>query len=910
MTAHARRRFVPARMAALRALQAAALMGLTATPLLGAGQSAIALKDLVSGPILFLVAALGLLWALYQFARGNKQAAFFAIAGLIFLAFVRAALPAWLGPSAMGTNAWTDLGELPVYGQTPGVLSPGELHMAADVRAWGYVGLYLSNRITGLLFSLWVPVLVAIAGAIVTYWRIAVRHQPGSVLSYLIGVMLVTAFAIVPWFTFMPKNLQLEESNDVIKAINAMNSTAGQTMFASSSSNPMQIPLLPALVLQSGVDITEAIGQALNSGPDSAYTSMLLQAARSYQLPEAWASEYADYVAFCAAAQQGYVLSESPSDTAQFSANTRAAALQHKVNAASENLLSGWGDDLFAFMPLHGYEINEEADWQALHSGTGNNTLHSLLLQSIAWVPPSLSYQEKIASAVHPGKIRFGDVQNGQFLTLDMNHYQLAEFQYTLPFGAGTQAHDFGLPSQVTANTEGISIVYCSVPSSAQSQLKIPTTASTDNQAIGWNNISVGGLNVTDRSQYTADIVTIASNGVPSVVLDDVDIGNHIRQDLIATYVWNDTNQVCHDACVDSGNKNYWGCLISGQFITLKSQYPECTMGSTLTTVFYSQGFAAAILGALYPSAASPRDLSTLSALQGHIIGSEADWVGDPAQVRIAVDFLLGAPGTYGQNPLATNPFDPPTYDQSSSFSLWNILSALPKAGMWLLSCLGVLASTIISAIWPHFVGIILLIYLLLYPIFAIIALWPGSWPVLLGWIRGLFGVLMWAPVVSLGFDFFNGGAVLSQTSGFFSSFPSPGQSIMTLLGAAIVLLAPMLAHAVMHPTYHALQQISQGVINTAFRIIGMGAGIGFTVGARVMTAVADSMHNKDGSPQDTRTAPRQSPFVRLAGVRNQVVQRIVDATHLSESIGANINVSAGMESGHRAVKSLIDYTP
>ena len=40
----------------------------------------------------------------------------------------------------------------------------------------------LSNRITGLLFSLWVPVLVAIAGAIVTYWRIVVRHEPGSVV--------------------------------------------------------------------------------------------------------------------------------------------------------------------------------------------------------------------------------------------------------------------------------------------------------------------------------------------------------------------------------------------------------------------------------------------------------------------------------------------------------------------------------------------------------------------------------------------------------------------------------------------------------------------------------------------------------------------------------------------------------
>ncbi|MBA3937511.1 MAG: hypothetical protein H0X38_08615 [Planctomycetes bacterium] len=140
------------------------LLLIIASPMFGAaGDGTRSLTNLVFGPVVFLVAALGILSCLYQFARGNKSAAFFILGGLFFLGIARALLKGWLDPSS-GAGFTMNLGKFPVYGEAEAADAGGK-HFYGFVASWAYIGLTVSHALSMATLSLGIPVLIAIVGA-------------------------------------------------------------------------------------------------------------------------------------------------------------------------------------------------------------------------------------------------------------------------------------------------------------------------------------------------------------------------------------------------------------------------------------------------------------------------------------------------------------------------------------------------------------------------------------------------------------------------------------------------------------------------------------------------------------------------------------------------------------------------
>jgi len=834
-----------------------------------------AVRDLVVGPVLYLVAACGCLFALYCWARGEKRALLFSLGGLIFLAFVRQAVVQWLGASS-GLSG-ISLGEFPVYGQTPGVQVPGEVNTYQDIRAWGYLGLMYCNLISTFLLSHGVPVVIAVAGGLVTYWRITVQHHAGSVVAYLLGVILVTAFAVVPSVYFAPQDEAAVLGNDAIKAINTFAAVQIGTSSSSSSSTPLLVPVLPALILLGGVDLTEGIGMVLNAHPVQGYAAQLLRAARTAQLPEQWLPQYQDFAAHCAAAEKGFVEAENNPrayDPQVDYAKAMFQALQgHQVNGASANALSSWGDNLLAFIPVHGYAFAQAQDLDLFHHPAAlTPTQQAALTQSLAhmaFLSPELSGPEKAAALADWSRIRSGDPGAQGFATLPAigAGADPSQYQWQLPFNAmlalgGVHPWD---DATFSPDTGTIQVPYCSVPLDGSGQ-PLGAFSVTVDQTLGASAAAISGFwssavaddqdgsapfTLTDDSQYLRDIAssTVANASGGAITIAPLDWGDQLRDSLVGTY----RAESCLSACGDTDHKSAWGCLVSGQFIGLAASHPECQQDADLTTVFYggtvagqnysvtdasgaSGSYAAMIEANLYHRyPAKPRTAADVQALASDVLagatalgGSGTPTLANPgADERVMVDLILSAPGTYSQNPLATDPYTMPSEPVGSAPSFWHVLSELPKAALWLVQTFVALAETLISWIWPHFMGIVLVLFLALYPLFALLALWPGRWRILTDWCRALMWVLLWAPLVSLGYSFKNAGAVLTQGSGFGSALPLPGHTILALIGCCIVIMAPPIANAVLAPCYATLARMGAVVYGTGFRLLGTAAEIG-----------------------------------------------------------------------------------
>jgi hypothetical protein len=843
------------RIFAVLVLLAAAVPATAAT-----GSSVNALKDFVLGPVMYLVMAIGVLATLYAWIRRKKEAAIFILVAMVFLAFSREMLQSWFGDS---TNAWTgsvlDGGDFPIYGKTPAVQVPGEWQSYDDVRSWGYIGLIFCREISGLFFRLGIPIMVAAIGAMVTYYRISVKHEAGSMLGYFIRVVMVGAFCVFPTVKFASKDAERIQQNDVIKSISVMNTsiatdgTNSGTRKLEVADGSLIIPILPAFLLIGGTDLTEAIGAAINKNPMSAYPSMLLRSARNAQLPDQWFAEYRDFSAQCAAAQKGFVEGEKGNSNAMYSSDRQSEGAEQGVNGASLNLLSRWGDNLMAWIPVHGYTINDVSDVSSIRSIEGTIGADKLIkFQESAknyWsIPSDIPDGAKLQAVFNQSWLSSGlpeDYANIKIIPQIEVAWNLQTWQ--LPAHIPT----FDPPRFFFSPPDKWAVPYCSVPLASNSPtstaqpfiLHISRANGSNSPVTGWSQLGNG---VTNESAYLTEIAQ--SLAVPSanaqpydLTIVPIDWGDQMRSRLLGQY----TRSFCKSAAGNPAHKYYWGCMVSGAFIQLDASHPgKYETSAKNTQVFYGQlvdgityvNYAEKVHANLYhlTTETKPRDVTSLSA--SAVSGADiSTW--NPAAKRAAVDIIMGAPGNYSQNKLATDAF---TLPKDTDISFWNFLEMLPKAALWLLSIFVDIAGGLVSFLWPHFMGVALLLFLAIYPIFGIIALW--RWTILLDWARGLLWVLMWAPVVTIGHAFSNAGSYLTQEASFQSAMAGPGQALLSLVGICLILMAPVIANAFINPSFDTLSKLGTSVYGTGFQVIGVATRLAVSVGGAALSAVGAKM--------------------------------------------------------------------
>jgi hypothetical protein len=851
------------------------------------GDSVLALKDYAFGPVMYLVIALGMLGCLYQFARGDKSSALYILGALLFIASARSLIPAWFGSENSGQGLMS-MGDFPYYGSSPAVQVPGEVQAYDDLKSWGFIGLTCCHSIISLLFGLGIPVIIASVGAMVTFHRLVAKKQTGSVVGYFLICLFVGTFCLFPLVSFTPANLAQIQGNDVITSLNAANISSPSAALTNPES--MSIPLLPALLLSGGVDLTEAIGTAINAQPASSYPTQILTAARHAALPEQWFSAYADYSVQCAAAQQGFVNAEPTNPTALFSQARWHDAISQTVSSASLNLLSSWGDAMMALIPLHGYVINDRYDMQVESTRDANQI--GLLANAWKWVPADLSEQAEIATVLDHSHINSG-LPGG----LAVGYKPLRTLQtpdgmpvWTLPKGRPT-------PDLPTAPGAVWMIPYCSVPDDAFSttgmSLSVDRTNGAHDAVTNWAVFSSNNASYTNQSAYLTEMaqavaLPLGPDQSYSVTLIPYDWGEELRSDLLQQF---DTPQ-CLSACGNPSHKFFWGCMVTGAFIQIANSTPNiCDTSADTTRAFFGQAVAGISYAnyvqlaangyyQTYPVKARSVDDLTSGVLSGTPISSASL----PAR-RAAVDAIIGAPGTFAQNSLARDANSFPS-ESGGQFSLWNFFERLPQMALWLLGLFASIAAMLISFLWPHFMGIVMLLFLLFYPLFACLALWPSKWMLLLEWARGLLWVLMWAPISTLGYSLINSGSYLTQDASFLSATPGPGQTLLTLVGVAMILMAPAIAQAILTPSFSSLCALGTAVYSTGFKVLGIatqlvgalagistgalgagiGAGIGLTNEAAHERRQHESLRESTGDGErDARPSTAHDRFAHVA---------------------------------------------
>nr|MBA3846266.1 hypothetical protein [Planctomycetota bacterium] len=562
-----------ARAALVTSLSAAALTAADA------GDSVRGISDLVFGPVMYLVAAIGVLACLYQFARGNKSALFLGIGGLIFLALARALIANFYGGA--GSPGLIEGGEFPVYGQTDDLSSDSDSVARDYIRAYGYVGLVACNAIIRMMFSFGLPILVAAIFAMWTYKRITVDQRPGSVIGYIIATILLLTFGLVPMVRFAPADLAAVQDSEVVRTVARINDSL--PVDAIGDPTRSALPLAPALLLIAAVDLSEAIGRTINREPASSEMSKIILAARSAQLSPRWLAEYRDYAMHCSAAFAGFV--ENEWDDIRPSADPSRAELMRarwaegwlgQVPAAGMNLLSPWGDGVLAMVPVHGYVVNDPLDVYVATAQSAVPTETQWITSR--WVNSAHASSDPRRDRLIFQAARLGHgVQASSALFAPQVPVPIGR-EWKLPYGAARLWSGVGFST--LDNPDGWAIPFCSVPSERGADLPYLEVWSEDGEMQYLQETDWRGWPLSSR--YTDDVFASVHRG-NRIVFETPDWGDTLRASLLQDYGLD----ACRQACGHPSHKLYWGCMVTGRFTALATSEAACVSSRATTQYFW-----------------------------------------------------------------------------------------------------------------------------------------------------------------------------------------------------------------------------------------------------------------------------------------------------------------------------------
>ncbi|HYE04462.1 MAG TPA: hypothetical protein VEL07_02970 [Planctomycetota bacterium] len=780
------------------------------------GESVRGISDLVFGPVMYLVAAIGVLACLYQFARGNKSAVFLGIGGLIFLALSRALIANFYGDA--GSPGLIEGGEFPVYGQTDDLSSDSDAVARDYVRAYGYIGLVACNSIIRMMFSFGLPILVAAIFAMWTYKRITVDQKPGSVIGYIISVILLLTFGLVPMVRFAPADLAAVQDSEVVRTVARINDSL--PVDAIGDPTRSSLPLAPALLLIAAVDLSEALGRSINREPVGSEMSKIILAARSAQLSPRWLAEYRDYAMHCSAAFSGYVANEHDYIPSGFGAS-RAELLRERwaegwlgrVPAAGMNLLSPWGDGVLSMVPVHGYAANDPGD---VYAATASDAIPL----ERDWITSQWVNAYRASGDTRRDRLIFQGASLGHGVHHGVPYAPQVPVprgqEWKLPFGAARLWSGSGFST--LGNFDGWAIPFCSVPSERDEVFPVLHVRAEDGevtyqQQSDWRDLPLA-------SRYVEDVFSTVTHG-NELEFATPDWGDALRASLLQDYGLD----ACRQACGHPSHKLYWGCMVTGRFTRLAETESGCA-SSRATTMFFWDNSAGTSPGynlqqMLYAGDdIKERHTSRLEQLAraGDPDLFALDEFENYAARLSAVDLILAAPGSLPQVSLA-----PDVYASmpDGGASMFGFLEQAPALGKWFMGVFVEVAYTLVHWLCAHLIGLTIAGFMALYPLFALFALAPGRWHALLDWGRCMLWVLMWPVVVNLGLAAANAGASETGWAALLSGQPGPGETLMMFVGLSLILMTPAITQIFLLPTLDSLSRVGASVYGTGFRLLG-----------------------------------------------------------------------------------------
>jgi hypothetical protein len=180
-----------------------------------------------------------------------------------------------------------------------------------------------------------------------------------------------------------------------------------------------------------------------------------------------------------------------------------------------------------------------------------------------------------------------------------------------------------------------------------------------------------------------------------------------------------------------------------------------------------------------------------------------------------------------------------------------------------LLAGLASLMATIIQMCMPYVIGLCVSLLLILYPAFVVYSIVnPRSWWVpLADWARAGIWFYSWMIFIVIGRGMLDGAAMadLTQNGASFDNGADIGWSVRQFIGVGLITMAPMLASAILAPSFQALASGIQGVNGQVSRVGGalvtlavaaVTAGAGAVAGAGAAKAGAKAAASTTGSDE------------------------------------------------------------
>ena len=877
-----------------------------------AGDSFNALAGLMSSQVTALVFLLGGICALWQFTLGRRIVAVYIIAGMLFLAGAKVMVTAWFNPGNPGGPAGfaIGMGEFPYYGQDPATRIGGDDSAYASVQTWCYIGLAFCHAALVMATTHALPLIVALAGTLVVYWKITVKQEAGSIINYFLWMFAVGAFVWFPTTTFTPIATPNENS-----LLTAMNSVSGADLNTkTSSAGSLSIPMLPAMVFVHGNDLATAIGKALSPSPESSYSRRVQESSQAAVPPDGWAKVYEQFARACGAASQAFIDSETNNRTDRVSGlsynlkafdTTVVPKLQlardlkagGAVFSSSLNALSPWGDLMHLNVPLDAYLVDDPA--QDLPQIAENKVLFDK--SKSFWRGDVAKGRTLSASGnafSNPRLTTVGSEDWSQVNRVSLPTFNTVDGVASVPQSLWTYPIIKGSSSALqklltdsrTDSTATFGLRFCAVPRGGDGTLRYPTSSSGNrffsinveknspsNPEQDLGSVGSPAINSFYVSQFwnQATFNNAARSGL--IQIAPYDLSLHVRQALLSFY----TSEVCRPACGNPGHRNHFGCLVTGKFIKLYNNGAGdtyCKADSDATKFFYGLPVSTPTAGPQYYQWALDAISSGVPAGDRWVTRDSAALLANatnPASPDVsawsygsktaAVDLIMASPGFAnaigaGSSGLSGAPSDGSVGGDDSvemGFSkLWDLMSGKGTAE-FLINLFIIIAVWCIKYFYGHLMGITDMLLLLLYPVFALVAIWPGRWRILIDWCLGAFWVILWPVPIALGIAFINGGGTVMERALTLTSSSGPNSIILSIIGICLVLMAPIIAQAIITPSFATIGKLGTTVYGTGFKLLGAAATLAAAAVGLGAVALGASMGAKSGADTpDAGTIP------------------------------------------------------
>lgn len=333
-------------------------------------------------------------------------------------------------------------------------------------------------------------------------------------------------------------------------------------------------------------------------------------------------------------------------------------------------------------------------------------------------------------------------------------------------------------------------------------------------------------------------------------------LGDGLRTRLSKRYLGDDGIEFCKGVSPDRQNQHFWGCLIAGRYNVVPANDRERTMLS------YQQAFDNVVRPMI--QAEVDRGYNDVGGDTGGAVqrspgsriyyrsgvftlgGTETNLLA----VRDFTDLYFAAPGIQAQIGL-TGDYRGNKSDEKVNSDNWFLdfiqsLAGILKPGIaGLFSAIGTIMAKICLMIYPHVLGLMTFVMMLVAFPYAIRAGWYGQAFIMLSWAAGVVVIALMHVIIQFGLSFIETGNGLALPAFFIraSAGGEFGESLLRIVGSFFVVSAYSIAMAFMSFGMGGIAALLANVNRVGFQLTGAGVA-----GTLTLAGLAASAALKGGA--------------------------------------------------------------